>query len=98
VADPIMANAIDWGADGDAELAQCVRTLIATAPGTVPLARALGTPQTALDAPMNVGRARLTSDVVAAFKRYEPRVKIDSVSVTGTVAGDLTPTLRWRRV
>ena len=65
------------------EVVQNVRTLLATAPGTVPLARALGVPQDMVDLPQSAAAARLQAaggrrvghDLVIGFQDDGPRVK-----------------------
>lgn len=72
------------------EVLQCVNTLLGTAPGSVPLTRALGTPQDALDTPENAAGARLQADAIRAVRTYEPRVAIRSLTLTATSDGKLT--------
>ena len=80
------------------EVAQNVRTLLKTEPGSVPLARAMGTPQDALDTPQSVAGARLQADVIRAVRTYEPRVKVKRVRVTATADGVLAATAEHERV
>lgn len=83
---------INWSPSPVEEVVQNVRTLLATAPGTVPLSRAMGTPQDTLDTPESAAGARLQSAVVLAVKTYEPRVKVKRVRVTATADGVLAAT------
>lgn len=83
---------INWSPTPVEEVVQNVRTLLATAPGTVPLSRAMGTPQDTLDTPESAAGARLQADVVRAVKIYEPRVKVKRVRVTATADGVLAAT------
>jgi phage baseplate assembly protein W len=80
---------INWSPTPGEEVAQNVRQLLKTAPGTVPLSRALGTPQDALDTPQSAAGARLQADVIRAVATYEPRVKVDRVSLTPNADGRL---------
>lgn len=83
---------INWSPTPVEEVVQNVRTLLATAPGTVPLSRAMGTPQDTLDTPESAAGARLQADVVRAVKIYEPRVKVKRVRVTAAADGVLAAT------
>lgn len=83
---------INWSPTPVEEVVQNVRTLLATAPGTVPLSRAMGTPQDTLDTPESAAGARLQAAVVLAVKAYEPRVKVKRVRVTATADGVLAAT------
>lgn len=83
---------INWSPTPPEEVVQNVRTLLATAPGTVPLARAMGTPQDIVDQPQSIAAAQLHADVVKAVRTYEPRVDVE-VSITGTSEGKLTATV-----
>jgi phage baseplate assembly protein W len=83
--------AINWSPTPVEEVVQNVNTLLKTAPGTVPLARAMGTPQDVVDLPQSVAAAQLQADVIKAVRTYEPRVGV-RVSVTGDVDGRLVAT------
>lgn len=83
---------INWSPTPVEEVAQNVRTLLVTAPGSVPLSRELGTPQDMVDTPESVVAAQLKNAVVQAVKRYEPRVRVDAVRITSDVDGKLVAT------
>lgn len=80
---------INWAPTVGEEIAQNVRTLLATEPGSVPLSRALGTPQDVLDTPQSVAGARLQADVIRAVRTYEPRVRVRRVRLKATADGKL---------
>lgn len=40
---------------------------------------------------MTLARAKLTNEIFQAIKRYEPRVKVDSITFTGDISGKLVP-------
>lgn len=84
---------IIWDPTPGEEVAQRVRTLLKTAPGTVPLARAMGTPQDVVDSPASLAGARLRADVLAALKTYEPRVKVARLPLTTDPDGRLAVTV-----
>lgn len=83
---------INWSPTSAEEVAQNVRTLLATAPGSVPLSRALGTPQDVIDLPESAVGARLQADVIRAVRTYEPRVAIKSVTLSADSDGKLIAT------
>lgn len=80
---------INWSPTVLEEVLQNVRTLLVTAPGSVPLSRALGTPQDLVDAPESAVAAGLSADVIRAVRTYEPRVKVKSVTLTADADGHL---------
>lgn len=84
---------IDWApATVGEEVAQNIRYLLRTAPGSVPLSRAMGTPQDVIDTPISAAGARLQADVIRAVRTYEPRVKVKRVTVAADLAGTLAAT------
>lgn len=83
---------INWRPSISEEIEQNVRCLIVTAPGSVPLARDLGTPQDSVDLPESVAGGRLRNDVVTAVRIYEPRAKIRTIAIVGDADGHLTAT------
>ena len=88
-----LARWINWAPSTGQEVAQNVRQLLKTAPGTVPLSRALGTPQDLVDTPQSYAGARLQQAVVKAINTYEPRVKVASIQLTATAQGTLAATV-----
>lgn len=83
---------IKWSPTPTEEVVQNVETLLATAPGTVPFARAMGTPQDVVDLPESAVGARLQADVIKAVRTYEPRVAIKSVKLSAGEDGKLVAT------
>lgn len=81
---------INWNPSAGDEVAQRVRTLLRTAPGSVPLARTLGTPQDVVDSPQSVAGARLTAAVVRALRTWEPKVTVQRVTLATDQDGRLT--------
>ena len=76
------------------EVIQNIKTLISTMIYTVPLDRNFGIIANALDEPMPVATAKLSSDIVDAISRYEPRAKVTQISFDGDIDGKLIPRLR----
>ena len=72
---------ITWDPDPQEEIAQNVRMLLATAPGTVPLSRTMGA-AVALDGPMNESLGRIRAAAATTIRRYEPRAKIKRITAT----------------
>jgi phage baseplate assembly protein W len=88
-----MPITINWQPTAEEEVLQCVRTILATAPGSVPLARTFGTPQDVVDRPMSRAGALLRADAADAIRRYEPRVRVSRVSLVPESTGRLTATV-----
>ncbi len=77
------------------EIAQNVRMIITTAKGTVPLDREFGIDGRALDKPIAVAQAMLSSEIASAVSRFEPRARVTKVTYTGKEQdGQLEPTVR----
>ncbi len=87
--------AINWAPTVAEEVAQNVRTIVATETGSVPLARELGTPQDVVDQPQSAAGARLQASVVKAVRTYEPRALVTDVELEATVDGKLSVTVKW---
>jgi len=86
--------AINWApATTTDEVVQNVETLLATAPGTVPLSRNMGTSQDVVDQPMPAVAAKLQGAVIKAIRTYEPRVAGKPISYSGTADGRLKVTI-----
>jgi len=83
---------INWSPTTAEEVVQNVTTLLITAPGTVPLSRALGTPQDVIDLPQSAAGARLQADVIRAVRTYEPRAQITKVDLQASADGKLIAT------
>ena len=73
------------------EIFQNVRTILSTPKGSVPLDREIG-----IDLSYPVAEAKLTTEIIAAVKRYEPRVSITAISFTGDADGKLKPVVEVR--
>ncbi len=88
------------GATGIQEIIQNVKTILATAKGSVPLDRDFGVDGVMVDEPVTVVRARRTADIIDAIQTYEPRVQVTGVQWSGadtdTVDGRLQPTIQIR--
>lgn len=78
------------------EIFQNIRTILSTPKGSVPLDRDLGIDLSYLDNPTPVAEAKLTTEIIAAVKRYEPRVSVTAISFTGDMDGKLKPVVEVR--
>ncbi len=77
------------------EIAQNVRMIITTAKGSVPLDREFGIDAKALDKPLAVAQAVLSSEIVSAISKYEPRARVTKIVYQGKEQeGRLEPTVR----
>lgn len=85
---------MDWAPTTDEEIAQNVRSLVATAQGSQPMARTLGMPIDLLDGPMTVAQARIATALNTQIRTHEPRATVASITVTGDADGGLAPTVR----
>lgn len=61
------------------EILQNVKTILATPKGSRPMDREFGINFVRVDQPMRKEEARLTSEIVEAVNKYEPRAKVISV-------------------
>lgn len=78
------------------EIFQNIRTILSTPKGSVPLDRDFGIDLSYLDSPTPVTKAKLTTEIIAAVKRYEPRVSVTAISFTGDMDGKLKPVVEVR--
>lgn len=78
------------------EIFQNIRTILSTPKGSVPLDRDFGIDLSYLDSPNPVAEAKLTTEIIAAVKRYEPRVSVTAISFTGDMDGKLKPVVEVR--
>lgn len=76
------------------EILQNVLTIITTPKYSVPLSRELGVDAAWLDDPTPVAQAKLTSEIVSAINKWEPRAKVARVSYVTTEDGILVPKVK----
>lgn len=86
------------GATGVPAILQCVRTILSTVKGSVPLDRDFGVSATFLDNPLPEAMAAYTGEVVDEVERQEPRVVVTQVEFQARVGeamdGRLYPVVR----
>ena len=76
------------------EVVQNVKTLLTTMKYTVPLDRNFGIMANAVDEPMPVAMAKLSSDIIDAINQYEPRCRVTQIFFDGDIDGKLIPRVR----
>lgn len=77
-------GAVDFApASRTAEILQNVRTILTTLKKSVPMDREFGISGEVIDLPIASAQARLTSEIVAAVNKYEPRAQVIGVFYRG---------------
>ena len=77
------------------DIRQCLETLMAVRAGSQPLDRELGIDyDMTVGYPVNVAMNMLALDIIEKVERYEPRVKVESVSFETDMDGTLLPCVR----
>ena len=72
------------------EIIECLRTLIMTPAGTVPLDRDFGISQAPLDRPLDIAENLLAVEIIDKARKYEPRAAIREVRLTANMEGKIT--------
>ena len=72
------------------DVLKCVRTIVMTPEGTVPLDRDFGIDTSCLDMPLPIAQNMLTLEIVQKVELYEPRVKVDEVTLSFSGDGQAT--------
>ena len=86
--------AIDYLPSTEAEeILQCIRTILCTPKWSVPLDRDFGVDFEALDKPLPVAQAKLSSEIVTAIKEHETRVEVTDITWEAQEDGVLMPTV-----
>lgn len=78
------------------EILQNIRCILATIKYSVPLDREFGIDGTFIDKPMEVAKAKLTSEIVMAIAKYEPRATVTNIIWTSDIDGKLFPKVQVR--
>jgi hypothetical protein len=68
------------GATGMESVRQCIRTIVRTLMYSVPLDRGFANAGEMIDSPAPARTAQLASEIIDAVERYEPRVRVKSVT------------------
>lgn len=85
-------NNIDFAPENEIlEILQNVRTILSTVKFSVPLDRDFGIDASLLDKPILEAKAKISSEIILAIKKYEPRVKVEEITFSGDMDGKLQP-------
>jgi len=87
---------MDWDPTTEEEVAQNVRSLVATAQGSQPMARSLGMPIEAVDAQVQAAKARVAAALQRQILTHERRAEVARILVEHDGEGRLVPTVRLR--
>lgn len=72
------------------DIIRCIRNLMLTPAGTVPLDRDFGLNQsTFMSVPIETAKNLLAIELIEKIERYEPRASVKEVDMTGTVDGQI---------
>ena len=72
------------------DILRCLRSLIMTPAGTVPLDREFGIDNSILSQSIDVAESLIAVEIVEKVARYEPRVSAQAVSLSADVNGQIT--------
>lgn len=72
------------------DILRCLRNLLMTPAGTVPLDREFGLDTSFLGAPMDVARSMMAVEIIVKVMKYEPRVNVLEVDMEADADGKLT--------
>ncbi|WP_304066099.1 GPW/gp25 family protein [Megamonas hypermegale] len=85
-------NNIDFAPENELlEVLQNVRTILSTVKFSVPLDRDFGIDASLLDKSILEAKAKISSEIILAIKKYEPRVKVEEITFSGDIDGKLQP-------
>lgn len=89
-----------FGAVGLQNIHNCLNAIASTRIGNVPLYRHFGTDWEWIDKPEPYAMAKYRADLMEAIDKYEPRIKVISISfrqnTAGALDGKLYPTVRFK--
>ena len=87
-----LSPGITFGTKGIQNVLLCVKTILTTRKGTVPLDREFGLTFEYLDDPMPVARAKLEQEIWLGIKKWEPRAILKRITFEADVMnGKLYP-------
>lgn len=105
----MKTNEIEMALDGAANIFEatglisirnCLATIANTRIGTVPMRRHFGTAWEWVDKPLPYAMAKYRADLINAIDKWEPRVKVISISfksdATAAMNGRLIPVVRFK--
>lgn len=71
------------------DVLRCLRNLLTTPAGTVPLDRDFGIDQASLVHPLSVAQSLLAVEIIDKVDRYEPRASVLEVELVSDAAGQI---------
>lgn len=71
------------------DVLRCVKNLILTPAGTVPLARDFGIDQSFLGKPLQVAQSQLAVEIIDKVAKYEPRAAVQEVTLEPNADGQI---------
>ena len=75
------------------EIFQNINTILSTAKFSVPLFRGFGTDAFFVDKPMTNIRPTMIAEIIEVVEKYEPRVIVEEIKMSGDIDGQLFPTI-----
>jgi hypothetical protein len=76
---------INWAAHGVDQVLQNVMMILTTPVGSVALDRDFGIDISLLDLPMPLAQNKMTADIFAKIKRFEPRFRVKEITYLQSV-------------
>lgn len=76
--------------DQQEDILRCLRNLLMTPAGTVPLDRDFGLDQSLLGYPIDVAQNLLAVEIIDKAARYEPRAIVTEVELSANAEGHIT--------
>lgn len=71
------------------DILRCLRNLLMTPAGTVPLDRDFGIDQSFMEYPLDVAQSLLAVEIIDKVDRYEPRISVTDVELTPDMEGQI---------
>ena len=75
------------------EIFQNINTIASTVKFSVPLFRGFGVDASLVDKPMTTIRPTLIVEYIEVVEKYEPRVIVEEIKMSGEIDGKLYPTI-----
>lgn len=71
------------------DVMRCVKNLILTPAGTIPLARDFGIDQSILGKPLNVAQSELAVEIIDKVDKFEPRASVEEITLEANADGQI---------
>lgn len=90
-------NAINFMPENEhKEILQNVITICTTLKGSVPMDREIGVSPKIIDEPVNIARAKISSEIIDAVRKFEPRAKVTRLNFEEDENGEMKVRIRIR--